>query len=67
MPLWDPARWIYNEDGTYTRRSSDESGAGEYAYSGMTKAELADELEARGLSKTGNKDELVARLEEDDA
>jgi ribosomal protein L22 len=29
--------------------------------------ELRDELEARGLPKAGKKDELVARLEEDDA
>jgi ribosomal protein L22 len=29
--------------------------------------ELRDELEARGLPKSGNKEELVARLEEDDA
>jgi ribosomal protein L22 len=29
--------------------------------------ELRDELEARGLPKSGRKDELVARLEEDDA
>jgi ribosomal protein L22 len=29
--------------------------------------ELKDELEARGLPKSGKKDELVARLEEDDA
>jgi ribosomal protein L22 len=29
--------------------------------------ELKTELEARGLPKSGNKDELIARLEEDDA
>jgi large subunit ribosomal protein L22 len=29
--------------------------------------ELKEELEARGLPKSGNKDELIARLEEDDA
>lgn len=33
----------------------------------MTVAELQDLLESRGLAKSGNKAELVARLEEDDA
>ena len=35
-------------------------------YSEMTKEQLADELEQRGLPKSGTKDELIARLEEDD-
>lgn len=35
-------------------------------YSDMLKADLEAELEARGLPKSGNKDELIARLEEDD-
>jgi SAP domain len=35
-------------------------------YDSWSKAELQDELTARGLAQTGNKDELVARLEEDD-
>lgn len=33
----------------------------------MTVEELKDELERRGLPKSGNKDELIARLEEDNA
>jgi len=33
----------------------------------LTVGELRDELEGRGLPKAGKKDELVARLEEDDA
>ena len=36
-------------------------------YDGWTKGELEAELESRGLSKTGNKPELIERLEEDDA
>ena len=36
-------------------------------YDGWTKAELADELEKRGLPKSGTRDELVERLVEDDA
>ena len=35
-------------------------------YEAMTKDELSAELESRGLPKTGNKDELISRLEEDD-
>jgi hypothetical protein len=36
------------------------------SYEGWTKGELEAELESRGLPKTGNKAELVARLQEDD-
>ena len=36
-------------------------------YSEWTKQELQDECESRGLAKSGTKDELIARLEEDDA
>lgn len=36
-------------------------------YSDMTNAELSAELKDRGLATTGNKDELIARLEESDA
>lgn len=35
-------------------------------YDGLTKDELQDELDARELPTSGNKDELVARLEADD-
>lgn len=35
-------------------------------YEDMTVAELQALLEARGLPKSGNKDDLIARLEEDD-
>ena len=36
-------------------------------YEGWTKDELQSELEKRGLPKTGNKDELIVRLQEDDS
>lgn len=35
-------------------------------YSEWSKAQLAAELAARGLPKSGTKDELIARLVEDD-
>jgi large subunit ribosomal protein L22 len=44
------------------RRQAPEGGWGE-----LTVDELKSELEARGLPKSGKKDELIARLEEDDA
>ena len=44
------------------RRQAPEGGWGE-----LTVDELKSELEARGLTKSGKKDELIARLEEDDA
>jgi ribosomal protein L22 len=44
------------------RREEPEGGWGE-----LTVEELHEQLEARGLKKSGKKDELVARLEEDDA
>lgn len=36
-------------------------------YEDMTNEELKDELAARGLHVSGNKDELIARLQESDA
>jgi hypothetical protein len=46
----------------------DVDGDGEVTgYESYTKAELADELERRGLPKSGNVPELVERLEADDA
>lgn len=35
-------------------------------YGSLSKAELQEEAESRGLAKSGTKDELIARLEEDD-
>jgi hypothetical protein len=39
---------------------------GHSQYDSLSKTDLQDELAGRGLATTGNKDELVARLEEDD-
>jgi SAP domain len=61
----DATRWTENPDGSYSRVSGGTAVAEGYA--AMTKAELEDELESRDLPKTGNKDELIARLEENDA
>jgi hypothetical protein len=48
----------------HTRESE---GDGPEGYAEWTKDELQAELEKRDLPKSGNKDELIARLEEDDA
>lgn len=56
--------------GPSTRRARGFTPQAEVAgsdYGEMTKAELQDELERRDLPKTGNKDELIDRLKEDDA
>lgn len=47
--------------------SSDDGDEGEEGYNAQTKEELQDELRSRDLPVSGSKDELVARLEEDDA
>lgn len=65
MPARDLSRWVQNADGTFSRRPPGDTGESE-GYSSMTKAELEAELESRDLPKTGNKAELVARLEDDD-
>lgn len=39
---------------------------GEEGYEGLKVPQLQDELERRGLPKSGTKPELIARLEEDD-
>lgn len=44
----------------------DEETAEDDGYDGLTNAELQELLKARGLPTSGNKDDLVARLEEDD-
>lgn len=66
MSRWSEDRWLRNDDGSYSRRIGGSSVA-DAGYEDMTKAELSDELEKRGLPKTGNKDDLVARLEDADA
>jgi SAP domain len=49
------------EEGEAEAPAADE---GEYA--GKSKEDLEAELEARGLAKSGNKADLIARLQEDD-
>ena len=49
----------------HTREGGEEPS--DSGYESWTKDELQDELEKRDLPKTGNKPELIERLEEDDA
>jgi hypothetical protein len=79
--LKDNPSWTQNEDGSFTRYPGhtsvlepgaqvdkpEEAGAGGGGYDDMTKAELEQRLETLGLSKSGNKDELISRLKEYDA
>jgi hypothetical protein len=51
----------------FQESDSDYSDDMDESYEDMTNDDLRAELEKRGLPKSGNKDELVARLEEDDA
>lgn len=71
MPARDMTRWSQTESGAWrytpfqdgaTAKADEDEG-----YESMTKAELEAELSSRGLPKTGNKDELIARLEEADS
>jgi len=57
------SRYKQNPDGSFSRSLGESSSD----YDELTKAELEEELEGRGLAKTGNKAELIARLEEADA
>lgn len=49
-----------------TKSAKDEDPTLEVGYSELTKDELVEELKARELPHTGNKEELIARLEEAD-
>ena len=64
MPRVDPKRWTQVGENTYTR---DPGVMPAFTYEGWAKADLIAELDYRGLSKAGNKQELVARLKEADA
>lgn len=65
MPARDMTRWDRNPDGTYSRKGKYMNPEEvEAHYDAMTKPELEAELEARGLPKTGNKAELIERLQE---
>lgn len=60
MRVWDPRRWRRNHDGTHTRRTVEHEGD----LSELTKLELQDLLKNMGLPTSGNKADLVSRLEE---
>lgn len=68
------SRFKQQADGSYVRTSGPvlTSSAGDEAvvddgYDELTKAELEEKLEGYDLPKTGNKDDLIARLREYDA
>lgn len=68
MPARDMNRWVQNEDGTWRPKVHAKTPVVENGgYEDMTKAELEEALVARALPKTGNKDELIARLQEADS
>lgn len=50
----------------FWQQSGEATAVVEADYSDWSKAQLAAELEARGLPKSGTKDELIARLVEAD-
>ena len=70
MPTtWNPERWTdagYNDAGdrVYERNVDSSGGTGSAAKSSssMTKAELQDLAEQRGLSTSGSKADLIERL-----
>lgn len=67
MPAeWNAERWSRNEDGSYSRTTVNGSQETTSDYSVLTKEQLQAELEERGMAKTGNKDELIARLQEEE-
>ncbi len=61
-----PVQYTEYSAGPSTRANGQESSSGN-DYSSYTKEELQTVLENRGLPKTGNKPELIARLEEADS
>jgi len=65
----DSVQRAAQEQADSVKRAAQERAAQEQAakkYEQLTKVELADELDRRDLPKTGNVDELRARLIEDD-
>lgn len=63
----DSKRFKQNPDGSFNRLAAAQAEHAAGAYDELTKAELEEALEARDLPKTGNKADLIARLEEADA
>lgn len=67
-PRWrtlPDGRTVRNVAHAQVESAGDEAMVAEYT--DMTKEDLGAELERRGLAKSGNKDDLVARLQESDA
>lgn len=60
---WEQTGVNEGGDPVFSRVYAEEASASS-DYSSMTKAELEDALEAKGLPKSGNKDELIARLQD---
>lgn len=68
MPARDMTRWVQNEDGTWRPKVHAKTAVSENGnYEDMKLDELRDALVARDLPKSGNKDELIARLQEADS
>ena len=63
-----PVRYSEHSAGPSTRASAQyvEDAVPAISYSSLTKAQLQEALETRGLPTSGNKADLIARLEEDD-
>lgn len=62
--IGDPSRWTKSEDGTWTRTAPDgtQHTAAQPDYTDMTKEQLQEMLSKKGLPTSGNKDELIERL-----
>lgn len=58
---------LRNADHARTQGTSDDGGEDQSEYASWTQTALREELKSRELDTTGNKRELVARLEEADA
>lgn len=60
--------WLQRDlDAIYEARGESPEGSNGADYSSLTVDELQDELRDRDLPVSGNKDELIARLQEADA
>jgi len=66
VEAWKQQAGVGSAAGAVEAAAEEESSAAASKYEGLTMAELADELEARDLPKSGNKPDLIARLEKDD-
>lgn len=64
---WNRHDEIPGEEAPEPAAADDGTAGGDSDYQDLTAEELKDKLRSRDLPVSGNKDELVARLEEDDA